>query len=108
MQPKEIKKNANYIQILWSDDHKSIYEINYLRRKCPCVVCLESNKRTPDGGVELPSFNAKPVEILKSELVGRYAIKFNFSDKHDTGIYSFDHLRKICACPECKSSQKKN
>lgn len=103
MQPKEIKKKDHYIHILWEDDHQSIYELNYLRRKCPCASCLEIKKRTPDGGIDLPSFHSKPIEIIKNELVGRYAIQFSFSDQHNTGIYSFDHLRKICPCPICAS-----
>ncbi len=101
MQPQEIKRVENYIHILWVDQHKSVYEINYLRRKCPCVICRENQARTTDGGVELPSFTAKRVEILKTDQVGRYAIQFTFSDGHDTGIYSYDHLRKICPCSEC-------
>ena len=28
-------------------------------------------------------------------IVGRYALNFHFSDGHDTGIYSFDFLRKL-------------
>ena len=101
MQPQTIKRIGNSIQIFWADDHKSVYEISYLRRKCPCAVCRENQPRTPDGGVELPSFAQKPIEILETKQVGRYAIQFNFSDGHDTGIYSYDHLRKICACQEC-------
>jgi DUF971 family protein len=33
--------------------------------------------------------------------VGRYAIQPVWQDGHDTGIYSFDLLRRLCACPEC-------
>jgi DUF971 family protein len=33
--------------------------------------------------------------------VGNYAIQISFSDGHSTGIYSYDHLRSICPCPEC-------
>ena len=28
-------------------------------------------------------------------IVGRYALNFNFSDGHDTGIYSFKYLREM-------------
>ena len=30
--------------------------------------------------------------ITDMELVGNYAIKFSFSDGHDTGIYSWDRV----------------
>ncbi len=38
------------------------------------------------------------------EYVGRYALKFVWSDGHDTGLYSFDLLRGLCRCEECLSS----
>jgi DUF971 family protein len=37
------------------------------------------------------------------EPVGNYALRIVWSDGHAAGIYSFDHLRRICACPACKS-----
>ncbi|MEI6396113.1 MAG: gamma-butyrobetaine hydroxylase-like domain-containing protein [Verrucomicrobiota bacterium] len=36
------------------------------------------------------------------EAVGSYAIQINWSDGHNSGIYSFDHLREICQCAACK------
>ncbi len=54
-----------------------------------------------DGGIDLPSFSSKPIDITKTETIGRYAIHFLFNDGHSTGIYSYDHLRKICPCPDC-------
>jgi DUF971 family protein len=42
------------------------------------------------------------LKMLHVEQVGHYAIKIDWSDGHNTGIYSFEHLRKICPCAECK------
>jgi DUF971 family protein len=38
------------------------------------------------------------------EAVGNYAIHIKWNDGHGTGIYSFEHLRKICPCAECKAN----
>ena len=38
------------------------------------------------------------------EYVGRYALKFVWSDGHDTGLYSFDLLRGLCGCAKCSAS----
>ena len=43
------------------------------------------------------------LKMLNVEAVGHYAIRIEWSDGHNTGIYSFDHLRKICACAECQA-----
>jgi DUF971 family protein len=39
-----------------------------------------------------------PVSI---SLVGAYAIKIDWSDGHNTGIYAFDSLMDICPCDAC-------
>ena len=44
------------------------------------------------------------LKMLNVEAVGHYAIQIDWSDGHNTGIYSFDHLRKICPCAECKGT----
>ena len=103
MQPLSIERKENYIHILWSDQHPSIYEVGYLRRRCPCVVCRGIKERSPDGGIPVEQI-PQPVELISAHLVGNYALQLNFNAGHDTGIYSFEHLRKICACPQCQPS----
>lgn len=39
--------------------------------------------------------------MLNVEPVGSYGIKIYWSDGHSAGIYTFDHLRKICPCGDC-------
>jgi DUF971 family protein len=34
--------------------------------------------------------------------VGRYALQFSWSDGHDTGIYSYALLRRLCQCDVCQ------
>ena len=45
------------------------------------------------------------LKMLNVEPVGNYAIRIEWSDGHNTGIYSFDHLRKICPCAECRGER---
>ena len=35
------------------------------------------------------------VEVRNWLLVGNYAIRFYFSDDHNTGLYSFEYLQKL-------------
>ena len=37
----------------------------------------------------------KVAQILDAKLVGQYAIHFQFSDGHHTGLFRFEHLRKL-------------
>ena len=35
------------------------------------------------------------VSVNSYEFIGRYAIRFIFSDGHDTGLYTFEYLRGL-------------
>jgi DUF971 family protein len=41
------------------------------------------------------------------EEVGQYAVRINWNDGHTTGIYSFDHLRRICPCADCLAKRER-
>ena len=47
-----------------------------------------------------------PADIRADEvsLVGRYAIKIRWSDRHATGINTFQTLRAWCACETCRGA----
>jgi DUF971 family protein len=96
------------IKIDWKDGHSSEYGLEYLRDKCPCAACTGAHGTPPrqptaQGTAASPfqMYQAK-LKMLGVEPVGNYAIRINWSDGHNTGIYSYDHLREICPCEECK------
>ena len=39
------------------------------------------------------------------EGVGKYAIRFEWNDGHNLGIYSWAYLREVCPCAECKAAR---
>jgi DUF971 family protein len=95
------------IQIDWKDGHKSDYGVVYLRDHCPCAGCTGSHGTPPRPKTEVDNnpfklFEPK-IKMVSVEPVGNYAIRIVWSDGHSTGIYSFDHFRKICPCDTCKS-----
>ena len=94
------------IKIDWKDGHHSEYPLVYLRDKCPCASCTGAHgtpPRQPEADNPFPMF--KPaLKMLDVEQVGNYAIRISWSDGHNSGIYSWEHLREICACAECKAA----
>ncbi|HWB96141.1 MAG TPA: DUF971 domain-containing protein [Bryobacteraceae bacterium] len=93
------------IKIDWKDGHHSEYGLTYLRDKCPCATCTGAHgtpPRKPEADNPFPMY--KPtLKMLGVEPVGNYAIRINWNDGHNSGIYSWEHFRLICPCPECKS-----
>ena len=95
--------------IEWGDGHQGIYPFSLLRRACPCALC--KGERTPldPNPLTLPSFPNLSMGAFEAKdmfKVGRYAIGFKWGDGHETGIYTFDYLRKICPCQACSSEPK--
>lgn len=97
------------IEIDWKDGHHSSYGTEYLRDWCPCAGCTGAHGTEPrKKTTEAP---ANPFQMYKPRLrmdsiepVGSYAMRISWNDGHNTGIYSYDHLREICPCPVCKPS----
>jgi DUF971 family protein len=112
--PVDVKvhvKTGAGVDITWADGHASHYEFAYLRDECPCATCNDERTKkeafaaaAPGGSTAsfapLPMFKPKP-RAQAASVVGNYAISISFSDGHSTGIYSYDHLRTICPCPDC-------
>ena len=94
------------IKIDWKDGHRSDYGLTYLRDHCPCASCTGAHGTPPAPKSVAASDNPfqmyKPaLKMLGAEAVGNYAIRINWSDGHNTGIYSYEHFRRICPCAEC-------
>ena len=94
--PTDIKLNRaeRVLEISWRDETPRRHDVKQLRCACACAGCVD--ERT---GVRTLDVGAVPgdIGITHMQLVGNYAIKFSFSDGHDTGIYSWDRLYDIQA-----------
>jgi DUF971 family protein len=93
MDPKSIHTTeADELEIVWKDEAVSRYTPRQLRLACPCAQCIEewSGKKLLD-----PDSVAADILLLSTDLVGRYALTFKWSDFHETGIFSFDRLREL-------------
>lgn len=95
--PTDIRQSGpDELAITWSDGKQSRYSVRDLRLACPCANCLDeaTGKRRLD-----PARVPADVRPLNVASVGNYAIRIRWSDGHDTGIYSFDFLRRLAETP---------
>ncbi len=99
------------VDVVWSDGHASHYDFPYLRELCPCALCNDARQKkaaapfpaAASGG----AFTALPIykpaaRARAAKPVGGYGVQIEFTDGHSTGIYSFEYLREICPCEECR------
>ncbi|MBP88187.1 MAG: hypothetical protein CMJ64_15965 [Planctomycetaceae bacterium] len=81
--------------IEWSDGQRRRYGFGELRKRCPCATCREKRKAPAQLLPVLSAEEAQPLKIGGMKPVGNYAYSIDFSDGHDTGIYSFNLLREL-------------
>jgi DUF971 family protein len=95
--PTEINhiKARSIVRITWDDDHTGDYEEIYLRGYCPCALCQGH-------GAQRRFIDVPDAKLAAISPVGNYAIEMRWHDGHSTGIYSFDYLRSLCPCGQCK------
>jgi DUF971 family protein len=97
---KLARSGENAIAIDWSDGQRRKYTFRELRDACPCATCREKRSAAPPAAAAsllpvLSAAEARPLAIAKMEPVGNYAYSIEFSDGHNTGIYTLDLLRQL-------------
>lgn len=95
--PRVVRRQGlDSVAITWSDGHDCRLPNRYLRDNCPCAACRESRH-----GYVLPLAGGEAPHPTRIVPVGRYALGVQWSDGHDSGIYSYETLRSLCPCDGC-------
>lgn len=95
LEPKNIQLIGKEVAILWNDGRESYYPMEFLRAQSPSA----ENRGEPDilgriHGAD-PRRDFPGVTVTGWDFVGGYACRFDFSDGHRTGIFSFRYLREL-------------
>lgn len=97
--PTEIKRlDDQSLLISWSDGQRRRYTCAELRKACPCVMCRNERKAAETEPAKLPVLapnELAPTKIDRMVLAGNYAYRITFSDGHNTGLFTFEHLREL-------------
>ena len=90
------------LQISWNDHPTWKFSFRYLRESCGCARCVHeiTGEKLLD-----PASIPDDIHVKDMSLVGNYAVKFVWSDGHDTGLYTWTALLELCRCEECVSLQ---
>lgn len=91
--PEQIDLIGNMVAIRWPDGREDYHRMEDLRARSPSADNIGEpdifgNIRGGDPRTEFPG-----VTVEGFEIVGRYAVRFIFSDGHQTGLFTFASLR---------------
>ncbi len=95
--PTNIQLIGNEVAIIWSDGVETYFDCEKLRAASPSAEAKGEKDifGKTHGGSDQKAFPG--VRVLNWEKIGNYALRFDFSDGHRTGLYSYDYLRELAA-----------
>ena len=85
-----LHQQSNMLDVTFEDGTRFSMPVEYLR-----VYSPSAEVRGHGPGQEVLQTGKRDVGIRAIEPIGMYAVKFLFSDGHDTGIYSWEYLRDL-------------
>jgi DUF971 family protein len=91
-QPTEIilHQQSRELEIAFADGLHCKFPFEFLRVNSP-----SAEVRGHGPGQEVLQVGKRNVNVLNIEPVGSYAIKIDFDDGHDSGLYSWEYLRHL-------------
>lgn len=90
-----VKLAEQKLLIEWRDGKHSEFPLAELRRICPCATCRTDRDQQAANPLRVLRADPSGVGVVSARLVGTYAIQFEWSDGHDTGIFDFRFLRSL-------------
>jgi len=92
------------LYLSWDDEHETVYDWERLRWACPCAWCAGEGGQ-PGALATKESFDPEEKTLVNIEPVGRYGLTPVWADGHKTGIYTYEKLREMCECDECRTKR---
>ena len=97
--PRNVQLIGNEVAIVWDDGVESYFGFEQLRAASPSAETAGERDifGRQYGGHGPKKFDG--VRVVGWQQVGNYALRFDFSDGHNTGLYAYDYLRKLANQP---------
>ena len=81
------------LSVTWQDGLAEKLLYLTLRAQCMCARCVD--EITGERILDVEGIDPQ-IAVVEMSLVGNYALKIRWSDGHDTGLYTWAHLRQLC------------
>ncbi len=85
-----LHQRSRALELVYADGQRFLLPFEFLRVMSPSA---EVQGHGP--GQETLQTGKRDVEIVGLEPVGHYAVRPSFSDGHDSGLYTWPHLRQL-------------
>ena len=92
--PKHIRAltDQKLLELQWNNETVHRIPFKVLRGLCPCAGCV--NEVTGERMIDVNTI-AEDIQPTSLGHAGSYALKIAWTDQHDTGLYTWEHLRAV-------------
>lgn len=92
-QPVKISRRGEKSLIIeWNDGAKKDYNFYKMRLSCPCATCVNEWTGVKILDEKSVSKDVRPTKVFS---IGRYALGIQWTDGHNSGIFSYDFLKTL-------------
>lgn len=101
MRPIDVQIIGTDLAIRWEDGLESFIPLGTLRRHCPCASCAGEKDIFGNlyKGPDRP-LTPRGTELVRVDAIGSYAVQPTWGDGHNTGLYTYELLRRLGAVAE--------
>lgn len=90
-----VSRSAGTCTVTWADGAVHVHQLTDLRAWCPCAPCNDEREARKSNPFVVLSGAPPTAELGELQQVGGYALRFVWADGHNTGIWSYDYLRRL-------------
>ena len=98
MRPTDVQVIGTELALKWEDGTEGFVSLEKLRQACPCAGCkgetdvMGNLHKGPEIVLTPQSF-----QLVRIQWIGGYALQPFWGDGHNSGLYTFDTLKKLTA-----------
>ncbi len=96
MRPVEMQTIGDELALKWEDGSEGFIKLGLLRRACPCAGCKGEMDifgklyKNPD-----KPLTPRAIQLTRLAFVGGYALQPVWADGHNSGLFTFDYLKRL-------------
>ena len=87
-------KDIGAFEITWSDGTSYRLPFKFVRSECPCAECV--HEITGERIIQ-PEWIPDGIQPTELSYAGNYALKIVWSDRHASGIFTWERLHGLCS-----------
>jgi DUF971 family protein len=96
----KLRKQSRVLEVAFDDGRSFELPFEYLR-----VYSPSAEVRGHGPGQETLQLGKHGVQVVRVEPIGNYAVRLDFDDGHNTGLYTWDYLHELGATRSAKWQQ---